>query len=90
MTLAEAGEVFAYWADNPPPHLLLQVIARALGWAPRARPMPADPAALLAAPPPGLAATPSAVPSAELDPAALRDRNRARAAAIARRNAAAG
>jgi len=31
MTLAEAGEIFAYWAENPPPHLLLQAIARLLG-----------------------------------------------------------
>src|SRR5207249_1892397 len=33
MTLAEAGEIFDYWAENPPPHLLLQAIARMLGWA---------------------------------------------------------
>src|SRR5438045_305725 len=27
MTLAEAGEIFRYWEDNPPSHLLLQAIA---------------------------------------------------------------
>jgi hypothetical protein len=31
-TLAEAGEIFRYWEDNPPPHLLLQAVARLLGW----------------------------------------------------------
>jgi hypothetical protein len=36
MTLAEAGEIFAYWADNPPAHLMIQTIAAMLGWKPRA------------------------------------------------------
>ncbi|HLY44483.1 MAG TPA: hypothetical protein VKQ73_02795 [Stellaceae bacterium] len=56
MTLAEAGEIFGYWEQNPPPHLLLQAIARLLGWTPP--PVTAGLAALAdlaAAPPPGLA-----------------------------------
>ena len=35
MNLAEAGEIFGYWEANPPAHLMLQTIARMLGWAPR-------------------------------------------------------
>ena len=34
MTLAEAGEIFRYWEDNPPMHLMTQIIARLLGWQP--------------------------------------------------------
>ena len=34
MTLAEAGEIFAYWERDPPAHLIVQTIARLLGWAP--------------------------------------------------------
>jgi hypothetical protein len=84
MTLAEAGEIFAYWADAPPPHLILQAIARLLGWAP-APPSASGPATLddiVAAPPPGLAVMRGAgpeMPPAVLDPAILRHRNRARA-----------
>jgi hypothetical protein len=88
MTLVEAGEIFAYWAANPPPHLLLQGIAGALGWRPPP-PSTGSAADLAAAPPPGLIVTrgaPAETPAAVLDPEALRDRNRARAAAIARRN----
>ena len=86
MTLAEAGEIFAYWAGHPPPHLLLQAIAGALGWRP---PAAADPAALADAPPPGLVVTsgPAGTPAPVFDLDALRARNRARAAAIARQNA---
>ena len=80
--MAEAGEIFAYWADHPPAHLMLQAIAGALGWQPRPKPEPVDLAALAAAPPPGLAVRPGAVPPAELDPAALRARNHALAAQI--------
>src|SRR5439155_15420597 len=55
MTLAEAGEIFRYWEDNPPAHLMVQVIARLIGWQPP-RPAPASSLAdLAAAPPPGLA-----------------------------------
>src|ERR1700728_1849438 len=32
MTLAEAGEIFAYWEESPPTHLMVQTIARLLGW----------------------------------------------------------
>lgn len=87
MTLTEAGEIFAYWADHPPPHLLLQAIAAALGWRPSAE--AADPAALAAAAPPGLvlAAGAAGAPAPVFELDELRARNRARAAAIARRNA---
>ena len=88
MTLAEAGEIFAYWTEHPPPHLLLQTIAGALGWRPAP---PADAADLAAALPPGLVvttgATAAAAPAPVFDLAELQRRNRARAAAIARRNA---
>ena len=50
MTLTEAGEIFRYWEDNPPAHLLLQTIARLLGWQP-ARASPAASLADLAARP---------------------------------------
>jgi hypothetical protein len=79
MSLVEAGEIFAYWEHNPPPHLLLQAIARLLGWAPSAR--PADTAAIAAAPPPGLAimtADGLGMPAPLFDVAAMRERNRER------------
>ena len=90
MTLAEAGEIFAYWEDNPPPHLMLQAIARLLGWVP-----PAAPAAMprvediAAEPPPGLAVARGGdlgLPPPLLEAEPLRLRNRARAAALARHN----
>jgi hypothetical protein len=93
MNLAEAGEIFGYWEDNPPAHLMLQTIARMLGWMPR----PAQPGAppiedIAAAAPPGLVVVRGAdlgMP-APLDLEALRARNRGRAFAIARRNQSAG
>lgn len=80
MTLAEAGEIFAYWEENPPPHLAVQIIARLLGWTPR-KPAAAALAMITAAPPPGLVVTRGGLnmPPPLLDPAALRTRNRARA-----------
>lgn len=81
MTLGEAGEVFAYWEENPPAHLALQVIARLLGWQPRKAATPRLLADLAAAPPPGLVVTRAGalgMPEPLLDPAALRARNRAR------------
>ena len=89
MTLAEAGEIFFYWEANPPAHLMLQAIARLLGWAPR--PAPADApriADIAAAAPPGLAVARGedlGMP-APLDLDALRAHNQARAVEIARRN----
>ena len=90
MTLAEAGEIFGYWERNPPAHLLLQTIARMLGWVPR-EVADGTPAVehLAAAAPPGLAVARGAdigMPPPVLDPAALRARNLARAVAIARNN----
>jgi len=87
MTLAEAGEIFRYWEDNPPPHLLLQTIARLLGWQPARPPATASLADLAAAPPPGLAVAPCGtleVPPATFDLDAMRARNQARAAYAAR------
>ena len=80
MTLAEAGEIFRHWEHNPPAHLMLQTIARLLGWAPAAPTQP-DPDALLAAPPPGLAVTrgDTGMPAAVLDAETLRARNLAMA-----------
>jgi len=94
MTLAEAGEVFCYWEQNPPAHLMLQTIARLIGWQPprlsqdSAAPQPSTAALadLAAAPPPGLAVLPPgtvAMPPPIFDLATLRARNvgRARSAA---------
>jgi hypothetical protein len=82
MTLAEAGEIFRSWEDNPPAHLMTQVIARLIGWKPP-RPAPAASIAdLAAAPPPGLAIAPAdtiAMPAPLFDIAALRARNQSRA-----------
>lgn len=93
MTLDEAGEIFGYWEDNPPAHLMIQTIARMLGWEPRpvsaGTPRIED---IAAAAPPGLAVMPGGdlgMP-APLDLDALRTRNRAQALATARRNRRAG
>jgi hypothetical protein len=82
MTLAEAGEIFRYWEDNPPAHLMTQIIARLIGWRPPRQPAPASLADLAAAPPPGLAVAPAgtiAMPAPVLDITTLRDRNQTRA-----------
>jgi hypothetical protein len=88
MTLAEAGEIFAYWEHSPPSHLLLQAIAGLIGWAPRPATSGAPPLAdIAAAAPPGLTVAPGAdlgMPP-PLDLVALRARNQARAAPIATR-----
>lgn len=89
MTLAEAGEIFGYWEENPPAHLVMQTIARMLGWTPR--PAAAGAARIediAAAVPPGLDVARGGdlgMPP-PLDPDGLRARNRSRALAIARRN----
>jgi hypothetical protein len=81
MTLAEAEEIFAYWADNPPAHLMVQAIAAMLGWKkrPAAR---AGLGELAAAAPPGLAVVQgdAGMPPAVFDIDTLRAANRARAA----------
>jgi hypothetical protein len=79
MTLAEAAQVFAYWAENPPVHLMVQIIARMLGWKPAAGAPPplADIAAMT---PPGLLVGDLDMPSPVLDIEILRARNRARLA----------
>ena len=89
MTLAEAGEIFGYWEANPPAHLMLQTIARMLGWMPRSAPAGAPGIEeIAAAAPPGLAVARGGdlgMP-APLDRDALRARNRARVLAAARRD----
>lgn len=82
MTLAEAGEIFAHWIDNPPVHVMVQVIARMLGWKPVEKTSPSfsDVAAMA---PPGLAIVANGslgMPAPVLDIEALRRRNRARLA----------
>ena len=95
MTLADVGEIFAYWECDPPAHLIVQTIARLLGWTPRpavSRSMLSRPPRfeeIAASAPPGLAvASGGAVgmPVPTLDPEALRARNRARTAEIAERH----
>lgn len=85
MTLAEAGEIFAYWAVNPPLNLMVQTIARMLGWKPaERRPPSAD--EIAAAGLPGLFVVPAGrlgMPAPELDIETLRTRNRARLAIAA-------
>lgn len=82
MTVADAGEIFAYWSENPPAHLLLQTIARMLGWKPVAdEPPPIS--QIVAMAPPGLAMAPNGdigMPAPILDIATLRALNRARLA----------
>jgi len=89
MTLAETGEIFRYWEDNPPAYLMLQTIARMLGWVPRpapARTPPIEEFAAAAAPGLVVARGGALGMPAPLDLDALRARNRAQAFAIARRN----
>lgn len=83
MTLAEAEEIFAYWADNPPAHLMVQTIAAMLGWKKRPAVRASEGlAAIAAAPPPGLAVVQgdAGMPAAIFDVETLRAANRARAA----------
>jgi hypothetical protein len=83
MTLAEAGEIFRHWEQNPPAHLILQTIARLLGWSPPAASADVpDPEELVATPPPGLAVTRGGdigMPVPVLDVDSLRARNLAAA-----------
>jgi hypothetical protein len=88
MNLAEVGEIFGYWEANPPSHLMLQTIARMLGWMPRAASPSASMIEDIAAAPPGLAVARGVdlgMP-APLDIDALRAQNQTRALAVARRN----
>jgi hypothetical protein len=79
MTLAEAGEILRHWEQNPPAHLMLQTIARLLGWSPPAVAVSGPDAEELAAtPPPGLAVTRGGdigMPAPVLDVDAMRRRN---------------
>lgn len=84
MTLAEAEEIFAYWGENPPAHLMVQTIAAMLGWKKRPAARAGDGVGeLAAAAPPGLAVVPgdAGMPAAVFDIETLRAANRARAAA---------
>ena len=81
MTLAEAGQIFDYWAENPPVHLMAQTLARALGWKPA--PVTTPPTDIAAMAPPGLSLASGGdigMPVPVLDIEALRARNRARLA----------
>jgi hypothetical protein len=83
MTLAEAVEIFRYWQRHPPVHLL---VASALGL--KAKAAPDAGSGLL----PGFGVaegTALGMPAPVFDLEELRAKNRAQAAAIARRNAAA-
>jgi hypothetical protein len=90
MTLAEAGEIFAYWEHSPPTHLIVQAIAGMLGWTPPPVSTAAVPLeAIAAAPPPGLVVARGGglgMPLPVLDPDTLRAHKRARASEIAGRN----
>lgn len=90
MTLTEVDEIFAYWERDPPAHLIIQTIARLIGWIPRQAPSRPPPIAEIAASaPPGLAVASGgtiSMPEPVFDPETLRVRNRARLAEIARRN----
>ena len=82
MTLAEAEQIFDYWAEHPPTYLMVQAIARILGWKPAAAAPPSldD---LMAMAPPSLAVAAAGslgMPAPVLDIEALRARNRARLA----------
>jgi hypothetical protein len=99
MTLAEVGEIFAYWELDPPMHLIVQTIARLLGWTPQsASSSPLSSRTprieeIAASAPPGLAVAPSNaidMPAPILDLKALRARNRARATEIVWRHRNAG
>jgi hypothetical protein len=82
MTLAEAGEIFAYWAENPPVHLMVQAIARMLGWKPPEKTSLSF-ADVTAMGPPGITIAAHGglgMPSPVLDIDALRRRNHARLA----------
>jgi hypothetical protein len=90
MTLAEAGEIFGYWEHSPPAHLMLQTIARLLGWSPSASAVSTGTAEQLAATaPPGLTVMRGGefgMPPPILDADTLRQRNLALSAATARQN----
>jgi hypothetical protein len=91
MTLAEAGEIFAYWERDPPAHLIVQTIARLFGWTPQAAPSPPRIDEIAASVPPGLAVRSGAaigMPAPIFDLVAMRARNRARSVAIAQRTGA--
>ncbi len=84
MTLAEVGEIFSYWEQNPPAHLMLQAIARLLGWTPPAGGAPVK--TLADAAPPGLAVAHGDLGMpAPLSEVALRAKNRDRALSVAAR-----
>lgn len=86
MTLADIGEIFAYWERNPPVHLMVQVIGRLLGWTSSSQPSrPAEIDEIAGSAPPGLAVAANrkiGMPEAIFDLEALRARNRERAAEI--------
>jgi hypothetical protein len=87
MTLADVGEIFAYWERDPPVHLMVQTIARLLGWTPPNQPSrSAQIDAIAASVPPGLTIMHGGtigMPEAVFDLEELRTHNQAKAAEIA-------
>ncbi len=82
MTVAEAGQIFDYWAGNPPVHLMVQIIARMLGWKPAGDGVPAL-GEIIAMAPPGLSVAAGGdigMPAPVLDIETLRARNHTRLA----------
>jgi hypothetical protein len=77
MTLAEAEQIFDYWAEHPPTYLMVQAIARMLGWKPAPAAAPPSLDDLMAIAPPGLAVAAAGslgMPAPVLDIEALRAR----------------
>lgn len=94
MALDEAGEIFACWERDPPAHLIMQTIARMLGWSPAPHPLRQPRIADIAtSAPPGLTVAQGGaigMPAPVFDLDALRARNRTRAAEVWRRSHAGG
>jgi hypothetical protein len=87
MTLADCERIFRYWQERSPPTFeAVGIIARMLGWKPRAAAAPATPdelRALATTPGSGMAlANASGMPMPIFDIEELRARNRARAPSI--------
>lgn len=84
MTLADAGLIFKSWERSPPTHVMVQIIASMFGLKPREQaPDEIDMAELMAIP--GMAVQRGAAPAPVVDIEEMRERNRQRAAEMAKR-----